>query len=184
MSKYTILRIVRTIFRGRGIFALVPIILVFGGYWLYEQGYIPCLINCQGTETQAQVVRVSDGDTIVVRENNAETTVRLLGIDTPETVAPGKPVECGGPEASDFLKKMLPEGTEVKLETDPKADAEDRYGRTLAYVYKNDKLLQQAILLNGHASVNTYGNPLTQIRDFNSWQKKAQDKPVGIWANC
>ena len=66
----------------------------------------------------ATVVRVIDGDTIDVRIAGRDERVRLIGIDTPETVKPEAPVECYGPEASAFTKQLLPEGTPVRLERD------------------------------------------------------------------
>lgn len=94
---------------------------------------------------QAGVVeRIIDGDTIAVRIDepggplvaNASHTIRLLLIDTPETVAPGKAVECGGPEATEFAAKKLPVGSTVYLVAD-EADT-DRYGRFLRYVWTED----------------------------------------------
>src|SRR4051794_32758078 len=87
-----------------------------------------------GTDTGARVAQVVDGDTVRVRVGAREESVRLLGIDTPETHKPGTPIECGGPQASAYLTKLAPPGTKVTLESDPSQDEVDRYGRTLAYV--------------------------------------------------
>src|SRR4051812_28594636 len=83
---------------------------------------------------RATVVRVIDGDTIVVKVGDTEEHVRLIGIDTPETHKPGTPVECYGPEASAHLTELLPPGTTVRLERD--RDTRDVYRRLLAYVYR------------------------------------------------
>src|SRR4051812_31586938 len=88
-----------------------------------------------GTRTRARVTRVVDGDTIAVSIDGAggeERSVRLLGIDTPETHKPGTPIECGGPEASASMERLAPPGTRVTLESDPSQDRVDRYGRRLA----------------------------------------------------
>ena len=97
----------------------------------------------------AQLVeRVVDGDTIVVR---GVGRVRLIGVDTPETVDPRRPVEFFGREASAFTKRLL-EGQRVRLEYD--RERADRYGRTLAYVYLRDGMLANAEIIRlgyGHA---------------------------------
>src|SRR3954451_3807409 len=85
-----------------------------------------------GGGTMATVVKVVDGDTIDVSYDGATHRVRLLNVDTPETVDPQKPVECLGPEASDYLKRRIPAGTEVRLERD--VEERDGYGRELAAV--------------------------------------------------
>src|SRR4051812_19757191 len=85
-----------------------------------------------GTRTRARVTRVVDGDTVAVSIDGAgdeERSVRLLGIDTPETHRPGTPIECGGPEATANMERLAPPGTRVTLESDPSQDRVDRYGR-------------------------------------------------------
>jgi micrococcal nuclease len=82
----------------------------------------------------ATVVRVVDGDTVVLHIGDRDETVRLLGIDTPETVKPGAPVECYGPEASSHLKQLLPHGTAVRVERD--VEVRDRFGRLLLYLFR------------------------------------------------
>ncbi len=88
------------------------------------------------------VVRVVDGDTLVIEVGGDEKTVRLLNIDTPETKHPDKPVECLGLEATEFLKELTPPGTQVGLDFD--VEREDRYGRTLAAVFLTDRTLVNA----------------------------------------
>jgi micrococcal nuclease len=87
-------------------------------------------------DTNATVVRVIDGDTIDVSVRGHRERVRLIGIDTPETKDPDKPVQCYGPEASHLTAALLPVGTPVRIERD--AEARDDYGRLLAYVYRGD----------------------------------------------
>jgi micrococcal nuclease len=83
-----------------------------------------------------------DGDTLVVSINNADHTIRLLNVDTPETKDPNQPVECLGPQATDYLASTLPAGTSVRLEFDK--DRHDRFGRTLAGVFAPDGTLVNA----------------------------------------
>ena len=80
----------------------------------------------------ATVVRVVDGDTLIAELGGTETRVRLIGIDTPESVDPRRPVECFGKRASQRLADLLPVGTPLRLERD--AEERDRYQRLLAYV--------------------------------------------------
>ena len=88
------------------------------------------------------VVRIIDGDTLVVSINNGDHTIRLLNIDTPETKDPNQPVECLGPQATEYLEDLLPKGTQVRLEFD--AERHDKYGRTLAGVFAPDGSLVNA----------------------------------------
>lgn len=88
------------------------------------------------------VVRVVDGDTLVVSINNIDQTVRLLNINTPETKDPNKPTECLGPEATNYLKEALPAGSKVRLEFD--VERHDKYGRTLAGVFNTSEQLVNA----------------------------------------
>jgi len=83
------------------------------------------------------VVSVVDGDTIKVSIDGKTTTLRLIGIDTPETVDPRKLVQCFGLEASKKAKELLT-GRKVRIEQDPTQDKIDKYGRLLAYVYRDD----------------------------------------------
>src|SRR4051812_47915545 len=81
----------------------------------------------------ATVQRVVDGDTIVVRVDGRSERVRYIGMDTPESVKPGTPAQCFAKAASAENKKLV-QGQRVKLV--PDAEARDRYGRLLAYVYR------------------------------------------------
>lgn len=83
-----------------------------------------------------------DGDTLVVSINNADQTIRLLNVDTPETKDPNQPVECLGPQATDYLASIVPPGTSVRLEFDK--NRHDRFGRTLAGVFAPDGALVNA----------------------------------------
>jgi len=90
----------------------------------------------------ATVEKVVDGDTVDVKVDGETVRVRLLNVDTPETVDPDEPVQCLGPEATEFLENLLPVGTKVGLEYDD--ERTDGYGRTLAGVYLEDKTLVNA----------------------------------------
>ncbi|MCW4466230.1 thermonuclease family protein [Glutamicibacter sp. MNS18] len=98
-------------------------------------------------DSRGTIVKVIDGDTVDMRIAGEMTRVRLLNIDTPETVHPNMEVECLGPEASNYLKSLLSPGDKVKLEYD--IERTDRYGRTLAGVYKDDSLVNADIAAAG-----------------------------------
>lgn len=105
------------------------------------------LTGCEDGSGEGTVVRVIDGDTLVAMIKGEETTVRLLNIDTPETKHPDLPVQCLGPEATEFLTERLPAGTPIELEYDE--ERLDRYDRTLAGVYESGSLVNAEIAAEG-----------------------------------
>jgi micrococcal nuclease len=126
------------------------------------------------------VVRVVDGDTIIVDIDGTEERVRFIGVDTPESVHPdqSKNVEYGE-IASEFTKSML-EDQSVTLEYD--VQERDRYGRVLAYVYLDGEMFNKTLLEEGHAQVATYPPNVKYVEDFTAIQEKARDEEKGIWA--
>ncbi|ALS21468.1 MULTISPECIES: thermonuclease family protein [Paenibacillus] len=127
----------------------------------------------------AKVTGVVDGDTIKVELEGKEETVRMILVDTPETVHPNKPVQPFGPEASALAKKTL-EGKEVKLERD--VSQRDRYGRILAYVYVDDQMFNEVLLEKGLARVSVFPPDVKYVDRFREIQKKAQKARLGIWS--
>lgn len=101
--------------------------------------------SAAASQIPAVVTRVVDGDTVEARIGIRQETVRLIGIDTPETVHPRVGIEPWGPQASAFTKGLLPPGTPVRLELG--VQERDRYGRLLAYVYLSDGRMLNALLL-------------------------------------
>lgn len=132
------------------------------------------------TADEYHVVRVVDGDTVDVRYGHRSTTrVRLLNVDAPETVDPNRGVECLGPEASQRLKELLPEGSTVHLAFDD--ERTDRYGRTLAGVYANGELVNAQLASEGLAVPRTVGpNTRFQAAVDASWQA-ANDQHLGLF---
>ena len=126
-----------------------------------------------------RVSHVTDGDTIGFGTGKRYQSVRLIGIDTPETVHPRKPVEFYGPEASAFTKHQL-DGARVRLEFEPTQQF-DRYDRLLAYVYMEDGTLFNALLLQqGYARVIA-PQPFSYYRKFKMYEKKAKQEKLGLW---
>ena len=130
-----------------------------------------------------RVKRVVDGDTFQLA-NGAR--VRMLGVDTPETVKPNTPVEPWGPEASARTKALI-EGRDVRLEFDK--ERTDRYGRFLAYVWYHDdrsgeeSLLNEELLREGLGRFGDYRYSETMKRRFRRAQQEAQDSALGIWSD-
>jgi micrococcal nuclease len=133
---------------------------------------------------RADVVRVVDGDTIVVRLDGREESVRLIGIDTPESIDPRTPVECYGREASRRAAALLPPGTAVRLVRD--VEPRDRYDRLLAYVYRLDDgtFVNLALVQEGFASVATYPPNVAHTDDFVAAAADAREAGRGLWQAC
>lgn len=136
---------------------------------------------------EVTVTRVIDGDTIVVRTTDGQDrTVRLIGVDTPETVKPDAPVDCFGPQASEYTSVLL-NGRAVRLEADPAAGDTDRYGRHLAYVWTvhDQRLFNLALIDAGAAREYTYRDTRYRYRDsFRAAERNAQSKDFGLWGQC
>lgn len=130
----------------------------------------------------AQVVRVVDGDTVRLMLDGQEIITRLIGINTPETKAPNKPVECFGPEASDFAKTIL-SGQTVYLEYDPSQDRYDRYDRHLVYLWLADgRNFNELMITSGYAFEYTYDKPYKYIDAFRAAQSDARTNQRGLWS--
>ena len=136
-----------------------------------------------GQRSVGRVVRVVDGDTIHVRVGGREETVRYIGVDTPESVKPGAPVECFAKRASAFNHRLV-DGEKVRLVRD--AEARDRYGRLLAYVYRErDGLFVNAELVRrGHATVATFPPNVAHEDEFRRLARRARLSGRGLWGKC
>lgn len=132
----------------------------------------------------ATVLHAVDGDTIKISIDGREDTVRLIGVDTPETVHPNKPVEFFGREASAFTHRMA-DGKTVRLEFDQASAAtkhRDRYGRLLAYVFLPDgTLLNSEIIRQGYGHAYTK-YPFSRKQEFVAIEREARAERRGLWA--
>ena len=137
------------------------------------------------TSTPATVSRVIDGDTLVARlADSSEITVRLIGIDTPETVAPGTAVECGGQQASDAMKQLA-EGQQVNLVSDPTQDAVDRFGRSLFYVDRADGVdVGEEMIRAGWAEIFVFERDFQRLPAYSNAESEAADFERGAWRLC
>lgn len=137
------------------------------------------------TTTNAFVVRAVDGDTLDVKldGDEREIKVRLLGVDTPETVDPRKPVQCFGKEASAFTKSLT-EGMRVRLDADPQADEVDKYGRLLRNVILGDGRDLNALLVGEGYAYAYLSFPLNPSRkaELKRLQAEAEGAERGLWS--
>ncbi|MDD3535402.1 MAG: thermonuclease family protein [Candidatus Cloacimonetes bacterium] len=131
------------------------------------------------------VLRVVDGDTFICEMEGIDTRIRLIGVDTPESVHPNKEVEYFAIEASNFLKKLL-EGEKVFFEYDATNNStghKDRYGRTLAYAYRS----RDSLFINAEIIKQGYGHaytsyPFQYMENFLKYERDARVQQVGLWA--
>jgi micrococcal nuclease len=135
------------------------------------------------------VVKVVDGDTIAVMMDGKSVTIRLIGVDTPETVDPRKAVQCFGKAASDETKKIL-KGQSVRVVSDPSQGTYDKYGRTLAYVFAPSNsdpagiLVNEYLIAEGYGHEYTYNIPYQYQAEFKAAQAEAQREKKGLWADA
>jgi len=127
------------------------------------------------------VLRVIDGDTILVSLGGREERVRYIGVDTPETVAPERPVECFGKEASD-ANAALVAGKTIRLERD--VSDRDRFGRLLRYVYIGGVHVNEELVRRGYATVTTFPPDVRETARFRALEQEAREAGRGLWRTC
>lgn len=133
--------------------------------------------------TEEYVVEyVVDGDTFKITYEGQLTSVRIIGINTPETIDPRKSVECFGQEASNYLKARL-SGQTVKLAADPTQTDRDKYGRLLRYVYLSDQDIGLEMIQKGYGFEYTYDIPYQNQINYKQAQEEATANQVGLWAS-
>jgi len=139
-----------------------------------EGGWVP----------NAVVERVVDGDTIVARIGDRSETVRLIGVDAPESVAPTRPVQCYGKEASLFLAAMLPVGTDISLVRD--VEARDVYDRLLGYVVRSSDglFVNLELVAAGYAAVLSFPPNDHYAGAMDRAQTDAVASGRGLWSAC
>ena len=130
-----------------------------------------------------QVLRVTDGDTIHINYNGKNKKVRLIGLDTPETKDPRKPIQCFGREATAKMTELA-ENKNIRLEFDKTQGERDKYGRLLAFVYSEDsKNLAYEMIRQGYGNEYTYNsNPYKYQNEFKEAARKAREENKGLWA--
>lgn len=159
---------------------MLLVVLAFGWWQTRDQGSNPDHGQGGGSST-VQVDRVVDGDTAKVFYDGESEYVRYIGIDTPESVQPNAPVECFGEESKDFNAGLI-EGKRMKLVFDE--EKRDHYGRLLAYVYVDGKLLQAEMLRRGYATTLEVSPNTARAGQFSDLEGEARDAGRGLWSAC
>lgn len=160
--------------------ALAPTITPTGG-----EEIVPSVKSVKGVNAQrqlAQVTKVVDGDTIDVLLNGTKEKIRIIGLNTPETVDPRRGVQCFGREASNFAKQTLT-GKSVYLESDPTQSDRDKYGRLLRFVFLKDGTdFGKLLIQEGYGHEYTYDIPYKYQSEYKKAQQQAQKNKKGLWA--
>jgi micrococcal nuclease len=160
--------------RTRAVVVAILAAASLGGWWL---GRVD-----RGTSLEtAVVVKAVDGDTVDVRVGAHTDIIRLLGIDTPETHHPTKPVQCFGPEAAAYTKRRL-EGKTIQLEDD--VEPRDLYGRRLAYIYLDGHRFNDELLQKGYARLLVIPPNGSHARTMLAEELDAKRGGLGLWGAC
>ena len=134
------------------------------------------------SDTPFQVVKVVDGDTVDIAQDDKSVRVRLIGINSPENVDPRRPVECFGKEASNHAKEIL-SGKTVRIELDSSQGMYDKYGRLLAYIIlQGGASFNQKMIAEGYAYEYTYDRPYKYQKTFKAAQVNAHEHLLGLWS--
>jgi endonuclease YncB( thermonuclease family) len=171
------------------VFVAFALVLALVFYPVSRVGFDGLIYRLGGSDQlYGQVTKVADGDTITVVVGNRSTPVRLIGVDTPETVAPNQPIGCYGPRASDYTKQVLTKRI-VRLEIPRIGNSEDAYGRTLAHVYLDtnsdgayEHLFNEDLITLGLARTTTFSH--AYHREFERLREDAESRDVGLWGAC
>ncbi|MEN9880930.1 MAG: hypothetical protein RLZZ308_113 [Candidatus Parcubacteria bacterium] len=172
--------------RSKHFFGIVLVIFILGYvYDLDTRGLLPFdfpdkMPNTVGTFYTVE--KAVDGDTIKVLMGDSIESVRLIGINTPETVDPRRTVECFGKEASSRMKELV-DGQIVRLEYDVSQGYRDTYNRVLAYVYLEDgQMVNRKMVAEGYAYEYTYMTPYLYQSEFRELQTLAKSSGRGLWS--
>lgn len=153
-----------------------------GGLSLLHLPQLPSVASTYGTSSYP-VVHVVDGDTVDIERRGVKERVRLIGINSPESVDPRRSVECFGKEASKYARSILA-GQRVTVATDPTQAIKDKYGRRLFYVYLPDgRSFNELMIREGYAYEYTYHTPYRYQQEYKAAERDAQANMRGLWAS-
>lgn len=128
------------------------------------------------------VVSVTDGDTLKVSIDGRTETIRIIGLDTPETKDPRKPVQCFGEEASNKMHELA-HSRNVRLESDPTQGDRDNYSRLLRHVFTEDGVnIAKQMIMEGYGHEYTYKLPYTYQAEYKNAQTHATNNSLGLWS--
>lgn len=166
---------------------LIVLVLTFGVYIAQDHGWLKSATSSVESNQPGlyEVDHYDDGDTIAVKMNGKVETLRFVGIDTPETHDPRKPVQCYGPAAAAHTKNLISAaGNKVRLQSDPLSTNRDRYDRLLRYIYLPDgTFVNEELVKDGYAFYYPYF-PFTKSDQFKADEQAAQAAKKGLWGNC
>lgn len=175
--------------------ALITLIILLLGFSWFAEGRRSSNIpdsNIAGTQAedpkilqQATLIKVVDGDTIVVSVNRENEVVRILGIDTPEVDDATKTVGCLGKQATKMAKSILINNKIVFLEADPTQGDRDKYQRLLRYVWIGDGKADfgKLMIVSGYASEYTYNLSYKHQSEYKQVEQEARSAKKGLWAD-
>lgn len=138
-------------------------------------------INFTYAKEKAIFSKCVDGDTIKILLDNKEYTVRMLAVDTPESVHPTKGVEYYGKEASNYTCEKVKNAKKIEIEYDNNSDKMDKYDRLLVWVFTDGELLQQDLITNGYAQIAYLYGDYKYTKELEKAQELASAKNIGIW---
>ncbi len=144
---------------------------------------VPVVEEQRKAEETYEVVKVVDGDTLSLNMGGKTEVLRLIGMDTPETVDPRKPVQCFAQEASAKAKETLT-GKKVRIEADPSQGERDKYNRLLRYIFLEDGTFYNKLMIEeGFAHEYTYNTPYKYQSEFKEAETKAREDKRGFWGD-
>ncbi len=161
---------------GKGnVYITIATLLCVGIITLYQQ-YKPL------SSDSITLSKCTDGDTAHFYINGVDTTVRFLGIDTPETVKANTPVQPFGKEASNYTCNALTQAKEIRIEYE-EDNRTDKYGRSLGWIFIDDVLLQKELVSQGLAEVKYLNDNYKYANELKQAEKEAKSNKLGIWSN-
>ncbi len=171
------------------VFVAFALVLALLFYPVSRVGFDGLIYRLGGDdELYGRVTKVTDGDTVTVETQGRSTPVRLIGVDTPETVAPDQPIGCFGEEAGNYTERVLADRL-VRLEIPRIGDSEDAYGRTLAYIWldtnsdgRYEHLFNKDLIALGLARTTTFSHEYR--REFERQREEAEARGAGLWSAC
>ena len=159
------------------------LLLTFGLTYYFVEFPVASRTNTTQGEVY-KVDKVVDGDTLEITRYGRSEKIRLIGIDTPETVNPRKPQQCFGAQASDYTKSLLT-GRSVRLEFDPVVGERDKYNRLLAYVWLDEKMVNDLLVSGGYAHEYTYRSQAYKYQtQFKQAESSARQNELGFWSKA
>lgn len=162
---------------------LITLIIMVAGYYVGQNPEQATQVVANIPAGSYRVVDFADGDTISVDMNGKTERIRMIGVDTPETHDPRKPVECFGQAAAEYTKKLIGDGP-VRLEADSLSTNRDRYDRLLRYVYTSDNKLVEAELIRNGYGFAYVSFPFSKLDEFRAFEKEAREANRGLWSGC